>query len=186
MVATVLAGLPLLRSPFPAFADGAPANAPTLTNRVLELTNSERARAGLSALSVSPQLSQAAQQYSNVLSTDACFAHTCGPVPDLTQRDAQVGYDGWTAVGENIAAGYPTPEAVVAGWMNSQGHRENILSRGYSEIGLGLAAGGKYGSYWTQEFGNRPSSVSMPAFLALPATDASDASVSDDDGQDGN
>jgi uncharacterized protein YkwD len=181
LAAGVLASLPLLRSPLPAMA-AAPADAPALANRVVELTNIERQKAGLPPLTVNVQLSQAAQRYSDVLATDACFAHTCGPLPEMTQRDAQVGYDGWTAIGENIAAGYPTPEAVVAGWMNSEGHRANILSPNYREIGIGLASGGKYGSYWTQEFGNRPS-ASTPAFQALPALEPDFTAA--DDGDDG-
>ena len=148
-------GLPLLRPALPVVAGGMPDDAAAQTARVLELTNAERTRAGLAPLSLSPQLSQAAQRYSEVLATDTCFAHTCGPVPDMTQRDAQAGYTGWTAVGENIAAGYPSPEEVVAGWMASPGHRANILNPDYRELGVGLAAGGKYGAYWTQEFGAR-------------------------------
>jgi uncharacterized protein YkwD len=143
----------------PALAGGAPDNAAAQIERVLELTNAERARAGLPLLTLSGELSLAAQQYSAVLATDACFAHTCGPVPDMVQRDAQAGYTGWTAVGENIAAGYPSPEAVVNGWMASPGHRANILNPDYRELGVGLASGGKYGAYWTQEFGARPGAV---------------------------
>ena len=142
--------LPLLRSPFPALAGGAPD-----MNRVLELTNVERQNAGLAPLTLSPQLNDAAQHYSEVLASDGCFGHTCGPVPDMTQRDALAGYSGWSAIGENIAAGYASPEAVVAGWMASPGHRENILSPDYREIGIGVSAGGEYGVYWTQEFGGR-------------------------------
>ena len=68
-----------------------------------------------------------------------------------------LGYAGWSAVGENIAAGYATPEDVVAGWMASPGHRANILSPNFSEIGIGVSAGGgQFGTYWTQEFGARP------------------------------
>jgi uncharacterized protein YkwD len=120
------------------------------------LTNTERAKAGLGPLTLNSQLTQAAQRYSEVLASDACFAHTCGPVPDMIQRDAQAGYAGWSAVGENIAAGYPSPEDVVAGWMASPGHRANILNPDYRELGVGLASGGKYGAYWAQEFGARP------------------------------
>ena len=153
--------LPLAVAPtsVQALAGAAPDNAPAQTARVLELTNAERARAGLAPLTLNTQLTQAAQQYSEVLATDGCFAHTCGPVPDMTQRDAQAGYTGWTTVGENIAAGYPTPEAVVNGWMESPGHRANILNPDYRELGIGLASGGKYGAYWTQEFGSRPGVV---------------------------
>lgn len=149
----------LVRAPMPALAGATPDNAPAQTARVLELTNAERARAGLPPLALNNQLSQAAQAYSDVLASDGCFAHTCGPVPEMTQRDAQAGYTGWTSVGENIAAGYPSPEAVVSGWMASPGHRANILNPDYRELGVGLASGGKYGAYWTQEFGARPATV---------------------------
>ena len=155
LTGVLLLPLALVRAPMPALAGAAPDNAAAQTERVLELTNAERARAGLPPLAISTQLTEAAQQYSDVLATDACFAHTCGPVPEMAQRDAQAGYTGWTAIGENIAAGYPSPEEVVAGWMASPGHRANILNPDYRELGVGLAAGGKYGAYWTQEFGAR-------------------------------
>jgi uncharacterized protein YkwD len=155
----LLLPLALVRAPMPALAGAGPDNAAAQTARVLELTNAERARAGLPPLALSTQLTEAAQQYSDVLATDACFAHTCGPVPEMTQRDAQAGYTGWTALGENIAAGYPSPEAVVSGWMASPGHRANILNPDYRELGVGLSSGGKYGAYWTQEFGVRPGAL---------------------------
>jgi uncharacterized protein YkwD len=154
--------------------DDAPDSA---TARVLELTNAERAKDGLAPLTLNPQLSQAAQRYSEVLASGACFAHTCGPVADLIARDAQAGYAGWTTVGENIAGGYPTPEAVMAGWMASPAHRENILWPAYQEIGIGLANGGQLGAYWTQEFGSRGDAPSAldEAPVVLGDADARDA-----------
>ena len=126
------------------------------TQRVVELTNTERQNAGLPPLVMNSQLQDAAQAYSEVLATSDCFDHTCGPVPDLADRDGQAGYSDWTALGENIAAGYPTPEAVVAGWMASPGHRANILSTDFTEIGIGVVSGeGEFGTYWTEEFGAR-------------------------------
>jgi uncharacterized protein YkwD len=124
--------------------------------RVVELTNVERRNAGLPALVVNWQLQDAAQAYSEVLATSDGFDHTCGPVPDFADRDDQAGYSDWTALGENIAAGYPTPDAVVAGWMASPGHRANILSTDFAEIGVGVVSGeGALGTYWTEEFGAR-------------------------------
>src|SRR5262249_50716989 len=103
----------------------------------------------------------AAQSYSEVLAAGSCFSHTCGDVPDFAERDGQAGYTGWIAIGENIAAGYQTPDAVVAGWMSSPGHRANILSTQFTEIGIGVASGsGSYSTYWTQEFGARSVTVS--------------------------
>lgn len=132
--------------------------------RVLELTNIERQRVGVPALALSTELTDAAQTYSVVLATSGCFAHTCGPVPDMADRLGQAGYQGWTAIAENIAAGYPTPDAVVAGWMSSPAHRANLLSPNYAEIGIGLATGGgRYGTFWTQDFGTRRFMPSPPA-----------------------
>ena len=165
----------------PVAAHAAPLDASAATARVLDLTNAERQKAGLGPLALNPQLSQAALQYSQVLSKDNCFGHTCGPVPDMIQRALQAGYGNWTVVGENVAAGYGSPEAVVAGWMNSPGHRVNILSPNYREIGIGLVNGGKYGTYWTQEFGSRHGGDPAPAFQ--PAPDPEPDGVSDEDAE---
>ncbi len=135
----------------------APADRDTFTSRVLDLTNAERANAGLPPLTLSPELQDAAQSYSDVLASSGCFAHTCGPMPDFSSRDEAAGYTDWTSLGENIAFGYATPEDVVAGWMASPGHRANILSPNFTEIGVGLE-----GTYWTQEFGARPDQDSAP------------------------
>jgi uncharacterized protein YkwD len=132
--------------------------------RALELTNIERQKSGLAPLALNAQLTDAAQAYSIVLATSGCFAHNCGPVPEMADRLRDAGYTGWTAIAENIAAGYPTPEAVVQGWMSSPGHRANLLNPRYTEVGIGLAGGGRFGSYWTQNFGTRPfASAPAPA-----------------------
>ncbi len=146
----------LLIVPFTT-ASAAPSDESSYVARVLDLTNAERQKVGLAPLALNQELTDSAQTYSTVLASSGCFAHTCGAVPDFTDRDAVAGYTGWSSIGENIAAGYATPEAVVAGWMASPGHRANILSSDYTEIGIGLADGGApYGTYWTQEFGARP------------------------------
>ena len=124
--------------------------------RVLDLTNAERTKVGAAPLTLSAELTVAAQSYSEVLASGDCFAHTCGPMPDFAARDAAAGYLGWTAIGENLAGGFTTPEAVVAGWMASPGHRANVLSASFSEIGVGVASGSsRFGMCWTQEFGSR-------------------------------
>ncbi len=124
--------------------------------RVVELTNMERVKAGLSPLAVSASLTQAASVYSEAMATTECFGHACGPVEEIAARDEQAGYRAWIALGENLAAGYRSAEEVVAGWMGSPGHRANILNPAYTEIGVGVAPGrGRYRRYWTQEFGTR-------------------------------
>jgi uncharacterized protein YkwD len=141
--------------------------------RVLDLTNAERQKAGLPPLAFNAQLGTAAQNYSQVLASTGCFEHTCGSVPDFGDRDRQAGYNGWSAIGENIAAGYQTPEAVVSGWMESPDHRANILSPKYTEIGVGLVTGGgRFGTYWTQEFGARPGGTVEVAPAPVPSDDA--------------
>ncbi len=62
----------------------------------------------------------------------------------------------WSGAAENIAAGQSTPEAVMKGWMNSAGHKANILNCGLTELGVGYAAGSgaDYGQYWVQDFGS--------------------------------
>jgi uncharacterized protein YkwD len=167
LVTLVFAGSALLQ---PGLAAAAPQNDATFVARVLDLTNTERQKAGLPSLTLSSELTSAAQNYSAVLAASGCFEHTCGPVPDFADRDAQAGYTGWTSLGENIAAGYASPEDVVAGWMASPGHRANILSPNFTELGIGMTTGdGKFGTYWTQEFGSRP------AALAQAGNDGSDA-----------
>ena len=139
-----------------------------LASRAIELTNTERHKNGLAPLALSPELGQAAQAYSAVLARTGCFAHTCGPVPDVVDRIGRAGYNGWAAIGENIAAGYPTPEAVLDGWMTSPSHRANILSSRYTEIGIGIATGdGRYKMFWTQNFGTRPGGA-LPELVPVP------------------
>ena len=170
-------------------AAAAPQDAADFAARILDLTNAERQKAGLAPLVANPQLATAAQTYSQVLASTGCFEHTCGPVPNFADRDAQAGYTGWTAIGENIAAGYPSPEAVVAGWMASPGHRANILSPKYTELGVGVVTGaGSLGTYWTQEFGNRPGAVLDLALQPIPADEApapDDGSADDDSAESG-
>ena len=73
--------------------------------RELELTNAARQAAGLVPLALSPQLSDAAQNYRQVLASGTCFEHSCGAVPNFADRIGQAGYAGWSAIAENIAAG---------------------------------------------------------------------------------
>ena len=131
--------------------------------QVVELTNAERHREGLGPLVRHPSIARAAQAYADVLAGGDCFAHTCGPVADFTRRASDAGYTGWTGLAENIAGGNLTPEAVVAAWMTSPGHRANILNPAFTEVGVGRATGGRYGVYWTQVFGARPAPALPPA-----------------------
>lgn len=129
--------------------------ADTRAAQVFELTNLERAAAGVDQLILSPELTQAAQDYAEVLARGDCFGHACGPQADLRSRVERSGYTDWTRIGENIAAGQRSPEEVMAAWMASPGHRANILNPAFREIGIGVVNRGRSGLYWVQIFGAR-------------------------------
>ena len=109
---------------------------------VLRLTNYERTANGLAPLSVFSELDAAAGLRAEEITT--LFSHTR---PDGTPCSTALGDIPYYSVGENIAYGYPTPEAVVEGWMNSPGHRANILTEHYRHLGVGYISGA-----WTQLF----------------------------------
>ncbi|MCX5195546.1 CAP domain-containing protein [Streptomyces sp. NBC_00249] len=116
---------------------------------VLALVNQERAAAGCPALTVNAKLTKAAQDHSADMAAHANMSHTGSDGSDPGQRITRAGYE-WRTYGENVAYGYSSPEKVMEGWMNSPGHKRNILDCSYKEIGIGLA---QPGQYWTQDFG---------------------------------
>lgn len=120
---------------------------------VVRLTNVERAKVGCAPLTVHPALTAAAQGHSQDMATNNYFSHTSQSGATLAQRVQAAGY-AWSYVAENIAAGSATPAQTVQMWMNSDGHRRNILQCSTTQIGVGYARGGSYGHYWTQDFGN--------------------------------
>lgn len=130
-------------------ADAA-ATAKKYAEEVLVLVNKERQAAGLDALTLDPALYKAASVRAKELLTQ--FSHTR---PDGTDcfsllKESGIAYQ---AAGENIAAGQPSPEAVVEGWMNSPGHRANILSANFHKLGVGYVnVNTGYGHYWVQLF----------------------------------
>ncbi|MCX4796388.1 CAP domain-containing protein [Streptomyces sp. NBC_01242] len=117
--------------------------------RVLTLVNRVRAEAGCSPLAKSAKLTKAARAHSADMASHRNMSHTSSDGSAASDRITGSGYD-WRAYGENVARGYTTPEDVVAGWMNSPGHRRNILDCSFKEIGVGVA---QPGNYWTQDFG---------------------------------
>lgn len=140
----------------PATATTAPAPPTSDTSyrgRLLTLVNEARAREGLSPVSANDALNRAAQSYAETMRDTNCFSHTCQPVPDFVRRAELAGYSPWRTLGENIAYGYQTADAVFNGWMNSPGHRANILNGAFRDMGVGMASGGANGPYWAQEFG---------------------------------
>ena len=129
-----------------------------LIERVLELTNAERTKAGLEPLKLNQQLADAADSHSDSMAEDDFFSHTGADGSNVGDRVQSNGYD-YLALGENIAAGQQTAEEVVQGWMESPGHRANILNSDYTEIGIGYeylendTGTVNYNHYWTQVFG---------------------------------
>lgn len=124
-------------------------NAPEFAQQVLKLCNAERAKAGLKPLQLSAELQSAAMVRAKELTQ--VFSHTRPDGSDCTT----VLKSKWGA-GENIAAGYDTPEKVVAGWMDSPGHRRNILYNRFNYLGVGYCYApdgvGGYTHYWVQIF----------------------------------
>lgn len=148
------------------------ANAPVSNadyeQQVVDLVNTERANASLPPLKRMSSLDQAARYHATDLAQDNYFEHDSydrsgGNLVYVCAWSARLAafYAGASAAGENIAAGYGTPQDVMTGWMGSSGHRANILSASYREIGVGYFQGGAWGAYWVQDFGRRSSNYPL-------------------------
>ncbi|MBR4211419.1 MAG: S-layer homology domain-containing protein, partial [Oscillibacter sp.] len=139
----------------PAPEDDPPTPAPepdSPAEAVLALVNEARAAENLPPLKLSDKLVQAAQIRAGEL--PELFSHTRPSGESCFTVLDEVGVS-WTAVGENIAAGQSTPAAVMDSWMNSPGHRANILSGDFGTLGVGMCqSSGGYGVYWVQMFTN--------------------------------
>jgi uncharacterized protein YkwD len=118
---------------------------------VVSLTNDERAKVGCPALVISSQLSTAAQSHTGDMATHKLMSHTGSDGSSPWDRINATGYQ-FRAAAENVAMGFETPADVVNGWMNSAGHRANILNCDLHEIGVGYATDSTGAPYWTQDF----------------------------------
>jgi len=119
--------------------------------KVVELVNVERQKNGLAALALDSSVSNVARTKSKDMAANNYFAHqspTYGSAGDMLKQSGI----NWSAWGENIASGQRTPEAVVTAWMNSEGHRANILSSNFTKIGVGYTTNSNGTPYWTQMF----------------------------------
>ena len=115
---------------------------------VIRLVNVERAKYNLKPLTEDWELSRVARYKSQDMHDRRYFDHTSPTYGTPFQMMRAFGLS-YRSAGENIAMGYRTPQAVVTGWMNSSGHRANILNNSYTKIGVGYVA---EGNYWTQQF----------------------------------
>ncbi len=123
---------------------------PGPADEVRALVDDERAQAGCGSLESQSQLDAAAQGHAEDMADNDYFDHTSLDGRSPTDRARDQGYQG--GVGENIAYGYPNAEEVMIGWMNSEGHRANILNCDYRYLGIGIAD--RDGTlYWVQNFG---------------------------------
>lgn len=122
-------------------------------SQIVAFTNAERVKAGLPAFAQSPLLMQAAQIHADQMAAAGQMAHVLpgAQYPAPQDRLAAVGYQ-WQATAENVAYGQGSPAAVVDAWMNSSGHRANILNAGLTELGTGVARGDGR-PYYVQVFG---------------------------------
>ncbi|WP_232794386.1 MULTISPECIES: CAP domain-containing protein [Pseudofrankia] len=150
--------VPTTRPPTTRPATTSPAAPPpppatgTKADEVVRLTNVERAKAGCKPLAVDARLTSAAQAHTADMAQKNYFSHTSLDGRSFADRIRATGFPG-TSIAENIAAGGTTPAQTVEMWMNSEGHRANILNCSYTHIGVGYAEGGSYRFYWTQDFG---------------------------------
>jgi uncharacterized protein YkwD len=121
-----------------------------IQQNVLDLVNAEREQAGAKPLNLNTQLNQAAQRHALDLARQGRLSHTGSDGSTMQTRIEATDYR-WSAIGENIAMGQSTPEAVMRSWMESRGHRQNILNPTFSDLGVGYveAQGEKF---WVQVF----------------------------------
>ena len=119
--------------------------------QVLDLVNAERTKRGISALTLDSNLSSVATKKSQDMVNKNYFDHTSPTYGSPFDMMKQFGISYRTA-GENIAKGQKTPQEVVTAWMNSEGHRKNILNPNFTNLGVGIAKDSKGTTYWTQMF----------------------------------
>ncbi len=127
----------------------------TKREQVLRLLNDERIKVGALPLKLQVQLNQAAQKYTRHMLTHKHFSHTSKEGVTFDARIEDEGYRG-ILMGENIAQGPDTAAEVMAMWMDSTPHRENILKGDFTEVGIGVSCtyeGGVPDCYWVQNFG---------------------------------
>lgn len=120
-------------------------------DEVLKLVNQERSKQGLKALTLSDELTNVATLKAKDMRDKNYFDHTSPTYGSPFEMMRRFGIQ-YSSAGENIAAGQKTAQEVMNSWMNSSGHRANILNADYEQIGIGYIEGGSYKTYWVQMF----------------------------------
>jgi len=123
----------------------------SIEQQVVNLVNAERAKAGLKPLKADWELARVARFKSEDMRDNRYFDHNSPIYGTPFQMMKSFGIN-YRSAGENIAAGQTTAESVMKSWMNSPGHKKNILSPNFTHIGVGFYRGGEYGYMWTQQF----------------------------------
>jgi uncharacterized protein YkwD len=143
--------LPAPGGPYSVYPD---ATADAYADAVFAEVNAQRTQKGLPALRRNPHLDAVAQAHGAHMVQARFFEHESPLGMQAADRIAAAGGPDWTWVGENIAAGYQTPEIAVDQWMKSKGHRHNILNEQFEETGIGVLYDPRsyYGWYWIQVF----------------------------------
>jgi uncharacterized protein YkwD len=129
-------------------------------SRIFDLINAQRQHQGIRPLVYNPQLDRMAKIQAENMARFQKMAHVIpdASLPTLGDRARYVGYV-YGKISENVALGYPSAETVVEGWMNSSGHRRNILDREVVETGIGIARSSAGGVYYCQVFGRQLTSL---------------------------
>jgi uncharacterized protein YkwD len=130
-----------------------PGDIESIKARLLLLHNQQRASHGLPALNRHASLDHAAQLHNDYMAQHDNLTHSEGWGRDVGVRVKEAGYN-WSYVGENIAAGQSTADEVMSSWMNSSGHRANILGSHYRDVGFGVTHAGNGVWCWTTDFGS--------------------------------
>jgi uncharacterized protein YkwD len=136
----------------PALACDLPRDADRMARAAIAAVNDQRAARNLAPVAPDPRLTQAAQAHACDSATRNRMGHDGSDGSDLGDRARRAGY-AYRSIAENVAQGYPGPAAVLRGWMDSPGHRRNILLRGAEDAGLGLAVGRNGDLHWVLMLG---------------------------------
>lgn len=145
--------VPSSAAPGPQSPPPVPAPPAPVGGELLQIVNEERAKEGCGPVTSNDLLDTAAQRHSADMTSRDYFSHTSPDGTDPGDRITAAGYR-WSTYGENIAKGQRTPAEVMQAWMNSPGHRANILNCAFKEMGIGKQDSGG-GPVWTQKFGTR-------------------------------
>ena len=138
--------------------DPAAREATAYAGRMVARVNWHRHRAGMGAIVLSGALNAAATGHARAMASNDFFSHDAPDGIDFATRAARAGYR-WRLIAENLSAGIATPESTVDGWMESEGHRRNMLTRSFRDAGVGHAfldpdpGEVRYGHYWVLMLG---------------------------------